>query len=255
MRRLHLLCTQSSGVVGRNAAAALVLRRAIGGTGTTHAAWTRGFRSSAMCSSFVSMGGGSSSPEHTPDRVMMKEQSVQCVIGCNPDERVRKQELLLSVAVWVDLRESLRKHVKNCDLLDIQKTRMDAPDWEVHAAAELAGTHNYSTLAKIARKTAEEGKYFTIEALAEAIAREVVLACNVPRVTVLIDKPEALRKKGARAAAVEISRNREDFFFQGQKPLKSIPLPDASSLLVKQGPYTRSLLILYSGHRPVGVVV
>ena len=150
-----------------------------------------------------------------PDRVMMKEQSVQCVIGCNPDERVRKQELLISVAVWVDLRESLGKKVKNCDLLDVQKTRMDAPDWEVHAAAELAGTHNYSTLAKIARKTAEEGKYFTIEALAEAIARDIVLACNVPRVTVLIDKPEALRKKGARAAAVEISRNREDFFFQG----------------------------------------
>lgn len=177
---------------------------------------------------FVSMGGdggGRSGSERTPDRVMMKEQSVQCVIGCNPDERERMQELLISVAVWVDLRESLGKHVRHCDQLEVQKKRMDAPDWDVHAAAELAGTHNYSTLAKIARKTAEEGKYFTIEALAEAIARDIVLACNVPRVTVLIDKPEALRKKGARAAAVEISRNREDFFFQGQKPMN---LPDIS---------------------------
>ncbi len=179
---------------------------------------------------FVSMGGGrGAEAPRTPDRVMMKEQSVQCVIGCNPDERVRTQELLLSVAVWVDLRDSLSKHVKDCDQLDVQKTRMDAPDWERHAAAELAGTHNYSTLAKIARKTAEEGKYFTIEALAEAIARDVVLACNVPRVTVLIDKPEALRKKGARAAAVEITRDREDFFFKGQKPMKYMPLPDTSA--------------------------
>ena len=164
--------------------------------------------------------------EPTPDRVMMKEQSVQCVIGCNPDERVREQELVISVAVWVDLRSSLGKHVKHCDLLDVQKTRMDAPDWDKHAAAELAGTHNYSTLAKIARKTAEEGKYFTIEALAEAVARDIVLACNVPRVTVLIDKPEALRKKGARAAAVEISRNREDFFFPGPKGPKPMAAPD-----------------------------
>ena len=230
MRRLHLLYAKCSGAVGSNAAGARpVLRGAIGGTVAAHAVRTRGFRCTASCGSFVSMGGGSSSPERTPDRVMMKEQSVQCVIGCNPDERVRKQELVLSVAVWVDLRESLGKHVKNCDLLDVQKTRMDAPDWEVHAGAELAGTHNYSTLAKIARKTAEEGKYFTIEALAEAIAREVVLACNVPRVTVLIDKPEALRKKGARAAAVEITRNREDFFFHGQRPMKPMPLPDASA--------------------------
>jgi dihydroneopterin aldolase/2-amino-4-hydroxy-6-hydroxymethyldihydropteridine diphosphokinase/dihydropteroate synthase len=179
---------------------------------------------------FVSMGSGGAGQhgsERTPDRVMMKEQSVQCVIGCNPDERVRTQELLISVAVWVDLRESLSKHVKHCDLLDVQKTRMDAPDWATHAAAELAGTHNYSTLAKIARKTAEEGKYFTIEALAEAVARDIVLACNVPRITVLIDKPEALRKKGARAASVEITRHREDFFFQGRKP---ISLPDLHPL-------------------------
>ena len=177
---------------------------------------------------FVSMGssarGGGSEP--TPDRVMMKEQSVKCVIGCNPDERVREQELVISVAVWVDLRSSLGKHVKHCDLLDVQKTRMDAPDWDKYAAAELAGTHNYSTLAKIARKTAEEGKYFTIEALAEAVARDIVLACNVPRVTVLIDKPEALRKKGARAAAVEISRNREDFFFPGPGGPKPLAAPD-----------------------------
>ena len=187
----------------------------------------RGFWSTPPRAVFVSMGGGSGSghrgSERTPDRVMMKEQSVQCVIGCNPDERLRQQELVISVAVWVDLRESLGKHVKNCDLLHVQKTRMDAAEWDVHAAAELAGTHNYSTLAKIARKTAEEGKYFTIEALAEAIARDIVLACDVPRVTVLIDKPEALRKKGARFAAVEITRNREDFFFQGQKPMN---LPD-----------------------------
>ena len=191
----------------------------------------RAFSGTPLRAVFVSMGsgGGGAEAPRTPDRVMMKEQSVQCVIGCNPDERVRTQELLLSVAVWVDLRDSLGQHVKDCDLLDVQKTRMDAPDWEKHAAAELAGTHNYSTLAKIARKMAEEGKYFTIEALAEAIARDVVLACNVPRVTVLIDKPEALRKKGARAAAVEITREREDFFFKGQKPMKYMPLPDASA--------------------------
>ena len=147
------------------------------------------------------------------DRVMMKQLSVQCVIGCNPDERDMLQELVISISVFTDLRKSLGEHVKKCDVLDEMKLRAQSPDWASHAASELAGTHNYSTLAKIARRIAEEGKFFTIEALAECISREVIVECNARRVTVEIDKPAALRKKGARAAAVEITRDREDFIF------------------------------------------
>jgi dihydroneopterin aldolase len=104
---------------------------------------------------------------------MMKEQSIQCVIGCNPDERHRTQELIVSVTAWVALRKSLIKNVPDFDILEKQKVRADAPDWDKWAQAELKGTHNYSSLAKISRRVCEEGKFFTIEALAECIARQV----------------------------------------------------------------------------------
>jgi len=170
------------------------------------------------------MGSDSSNPLAIigEDKVMMKEQSIQCIIGCNPDERDRLQELVVSVTAWVALRKSLIKNVPDFDILEKQKIRSVAEDWDRWAQAELKGTHNYATLAKISRRVCEEGKFFTIEALAECIAREVLTDCDASKVTVLIDKPEALRKKGARAAACEITRTREQIFFAG-RPIISTP--------------------------------
>ncbi len=78
------------------------------------------------------------------DEVRIKEQTVKCVIGCNPDERERLQDLVISVRLWTNLRDSMSKHVKNCDVLEGQKKRADSADWATHAAAELAGTYDYS---------------------------------------------------------------------------------------------------------------
>ncbi|KAJ1473324.1 hypothetical protein T484DRAFT_1973280 [Baffinella frigidus] len=146
------------------------------------------------------------------DRVWMKEQEVLCVIGCNEDERVRPQPLIVSVGVWTDLRASLEAcGVPDFNRLEAQIERADRQDWAEMAAQELTATTNFATLAKISRKVCTEGKWFTIEALAEAIAREVVEKCGVAKVSVLIDKPDALRKQGVRAAAVQIIRSRKDF--------------------------------------------
>jgi hypothetical protein len=81
---------------------------------------------------------------HCADEVRIKEQTVKCIIGCNPDERDRLQDLVISVRLWTNLRDSMSKHVKNCDVLEGQKKRADSVDWASHAAAELAGTYDYS---------------------------------------------------------------------------------------------------------------
>ena len=44
---------------------------------------------------------------------------------------------------------------RNCDVLDVQKQRAEADDWAAHAAAELAGTYDYSSVAKITKRVAE----------------------------------------------------------------------------------------------------
>lgn len=38
----------------------------------------------------------------------MREQTLDCVIGCNDDERDRVQPLVVSICVWTDLRSSLQ---------------------------------------------------------------------------------------------------------------------------------------------------
>ena len=78
------------------------------------------------------------------DEVRVKEQTVKCIIGCNPDERDRLQDLVISVRLWTNLRESMSKFIRNCDVLETQQSRAASPDWASHAAAELAGTYNYS---------------------------------------------------------------------------------------------------------------
>jgi hypothetical protein len=78
------------------------------------------------------------------DEVRIKEQTVKCIIGCNPDERDRLQDLVLTVRLWTNLHDSMSKFVKNCDVLEGQKIRADSTDWASHAAAELAGTYDYS---------------------------------------------------------------------------------------------------------------
>jgi dihydroneopterin aldolase len=117
---------------------------------------------------------------------------------------VREQDLVVNIQVWTDLRAGMSRHISQCDILEVQKQRADAADWDKHAAGELAGTVNYSSLAKIAKKVCIEGKFFTIEAMAQCIARLVIVECDAGKVQVNIDKPEALAKKGVRAAACQV---------------------------------------------------
>ena len=138
------------------------------------------------------------------DEVYVKEQTVNCVIGCNDDERLRRQDIKIGMRVWTDLPKSsipLSEYI----------LQAKSSNWKYFASKELASTHNYSSVAKISKQIAEEGNFFTIEALAECIAKTVLDQFKVPLVEVTVEKPGALVKRGAIAAGVVIQRSAHDY--------------------------------------------
>ena len=69
-------------------------------------------------------------------------------------------------------------------------------------------TVDYKAVKKQVLQLVEKSSFLLIERLAEEIARLCLAAAGVQRVTVVVDKPGALRF--ARSVAVEITRDRSD---------------------------------------------
>lgn len=114
------------------------------------------------------------------DKIIIQELALHCHIGMTADERANKQVILVTMELCKDLRQA-----------------------GVHD--DIAQTVNYSEVCKhVVAVTAKE--YYTLEALAEAIAVLVKKEFTVEKVRVLVKKPGALAKYGAAYAAVEIER-------------------------------------------------
>ncbi|WP_441291899.1 dihydroneopterin aldolase [Sorangium sp. KYC3313] len=115
------------------------------------------------------------------DRILIKDLLARCVLGVTPEERREKQEIVINLALWTDIRVPART-----DRLE------DAMD--------------YRSLKKKILKMTEESEYHLIEALAEAIAQLCLTTPSVHKVEVTVEKPTELRF--TRGVAVEISRER-----------------------------------------------
>ncbi len=118
------------------------------------------------------------------DRIHIEDLAISCIIGVNPDERCRKQRILLNITLFLDVRAAA-------------------------AADDLNLTVDYKALKKRVMTRVRSSRYRLIEALAEDVARTCCRAPRVTRVRVRLDKPDALRH--ARTVAVEIERTRADF--------------------------------------------
>ena len=116
------------------------------------------------------------------DRILISDLRVSCVIGVNEDERSRKQDVLINLAIFTDMSAAARS-----DRIE------DAVD--------------YSRLRDRIVDTTARSSYHLLEALAEAIATVCLEHPGVSRVRVRVDKPGALRY--ARSVAAEIERGRE----------------------------------------------
>ncbi len=115
------------------------------------------------------------------DRIHIRDLAVECIVGVNPEERVKKQLVVINLTLHADLARACRSDT-------------------------LADTIDYKALKVAVMKEIERSQFQLIESMAERIA-EIALGLPVARVDVSVDKPGALRF--ARSVAVEITRHKK----------------------------------------------
>jgi FolB domain-containing protein len=117
--------------------------------------------------------------EDMMDRIRICDLLVRCILGINDSERREKQDVLINLAVYTDLRKAGKSD-------------------------RIEDTVDYRALKKRILAMAENSQFFLEEALAEAVAELCLGQQGVRQVEVRVEKPNALRF--ARSVAVEITR-------------------------------------------------
>ena len=120
----------------------------------------------------------------TSDRIEIKDLLVRGILGVNDWERTNKQDILINVALFADLRAA-------------------------GESDDLEHTINYRTVAKAIVDHAESSKRLTAEALAADLAKICLSDTGVDRVRVRVEKPGAVRFAGS--VGVMIERSAGDF--------------------------------------------
>ena len=117
------------------------------------------------------------------DKVFITDLVARGIIGVNDWERVKPQEILINITVLTD----------------------------THRAAEsddVADCVDYGVLARKAQAYAESSARFTVEALANDLAKICLEESTVLKAIVRVEKPGAVRF--SRSVGVEIERSRDD---------------------------------------------
>ena len=117
------------------------------------------------------------------DRIHIRDLRFRCIIGINDDERVNKQDVVVNITLYADLRAGGRSD-------------------------DIADTVDYKSVKKRICAECEPSSYFLVEKLAQCIADICLDHDGVQRVRVLVEKPSALRF--ARSVGVEILRDRPE---------------------------------------------
>ncbi len=117
------------------------------------------------------------------DKVIIRDLKARGIIGVNDWEREQPQDILINIVAFADTRRAAESD-------------------------DLADCINYRELAKKARAHAETAARFTVEALANDLARISLQEKGVERVIVRVEKPGAVRF--SEAVGVEIERSRDD---------------------------------------------
>ena len=113
------------------------------------------------------------------DKIHIRDLLVSCIIGINKEERVKKQDIIINIILYFDLK-------KACQSDRIE----DSVDYEV--------------IIKNVISLVKGSSFFLIEKLAEEIAQICLKNTKVIWVEVTVDKPKALQS--SRFVGVEITR-------------------------------------------------
>jgi FolB domain-containing protein len=116
------------------------------------------------------------------DKVIIKNILARGIIGVREWEREKPQDILINIELFTDVYE-----------------QTDADD--------LSECIDYSEVTKMVIQHAETAQRFTVEALAEDIARICLEDSRVLKTTVRVEKPGAVRF--AQSVGIEIERSRK----------------------------------------------
>ena len=118
------------------------------------------------------------------DEIIVKDLLVRSIIGINPEERVKKQDILINMILFADIRQAAQSD-------------------------DIADAVNYKAITKRVIEHVESSSDFLVEKLVSNIAQIVLSEFNVEKVRVRVEKPGALRF--AQSVGIEIERSRQDF--------------------------------------------
>ncbi len=113
------------------------------------------------------------------DRIFIRDLEVQTIIGTLPEERVKKQLLILNLEIAVNMNRAAETD-------------------------DLFQAVDYSRVEELVKETAEASSFQLLEALAGKLCSIVKSVPGVARVRITIDKPGAARF--ARSIAVSMER-------------------------------------------------
>jgi FolB domain-containing protein len=118
------------------------------------------------------------------DRILIKDLLVRGIVGINPDERTKRQDVLVNLTLYADTSQAAQSD-------------------------DIDDAVNYRTVAKAVIDHVEDGEPRLLERLAQEIA-DLCLAADgrVRAVEVTVEKPGAVRF--ASSVGVRIFRLRED---------------------------------------------
>jgi FolB domain-containing protein len=118
------------------------------------------------------------------DKIIIKDLLLRGIIGINPEERVKEQDILINMVIYADIRQAAQS-----DAIE------DAVD--------------YKSITKRVIGHVEASSNFLVEKLVTDIARIIITEFDVAKVQVRVEKPGALRF--AQSVGIEIERSRADF--------------------------------------------
>ena len=119
------------------------------------------------------------------DKIIIENLLVRGILGINPDERIKKQDILVKLTLFTDIRSP-----------GISDNPADAVD--------------YKAVKLCVMKHIEESSDQLVEKLTTDIAKLLLTKFErIEKVSVRVDKPHALRFTDS--VGIEIERTRDDF--------------------------------------------
>ena len=117
------------------------------------------------------------------DKTFITDLLVRGIIGTEESEREKPQDILINITAYTDTRRAAKTD-------------------------DIADCVNYRTLAKKVQAHAESASRFTVEALANDVAKLCLEEKGVQKVNVRVEKPGAVRF--SRSVGVEIERSHDE---------------------------------------------